>query len=224
MTEVKHTVEQLQKAGIGQYQLVGPGIYGWEKKQAMYKAEKAWTMFSTLRNKHKSIMKMPNGYVDTEGANKAAQAELDDLLLRRARGENVIMVGDAVPHIAETKPDEIDPDIMESLPETASPLEVIQYVFDNLDNREADPRKAPSRGAYYYLKQVQESKDNQAEFIKSVWSKTIPSKAQIENDSKRNDDNRSNIELLERFEAEMEGDASSEVPLLCLDLEEAPGS
>lgn len=80
---------------------------------------------------------------------------------------------------------------------TVSHLNSVRWVFDNIRNGQAKRASCPSPGAWGLLKWA---KDNQDEFYKAVWSKTLPSRQQIEASEKGSDDGRAVLAALDRAE------------------------
>jgi hypothetical protein len=83
-----------------------------------------------------------------------------------------------------------------------STVQSIQFAFDyaGLPPAEILPDEVPSLGALRLLKWASESESNYGEFIKSIWSKTIPNKAEIERGGRFTDDGREQFALLDEFE------------------------
>jgi hypothetical protein len=88
------------------------------------------------------------------------------------------------------------------LSKTCSTLQSVTWVFDNagVEPSRIDPTSVPSKGSLRMLKWVQTSDSNYNEFIRSIWSKTIPSKTEIERAGRFSDDGRTQIALLDEFE------------------------
>ena len=88
------------------------------------------------------------------------------------------------------------------LSKTCSTIQSVQWVFDyaGVEPSQIDPACVPSKGSLRMLKWVQASDSNYNEFIKSIWSKTIPSKTEIERAGRFSDDGRTQIALLDEFE------------------------
>ena len=88
------------------------------------------------------------------------------------------------------------------LSKTCSTIHSVQWVYEQaiLSPSQIDPASVPSKGALRMLMWVQASDSNYNEFIKSIWSKTIPSKTEIERAGRFSDDGRTQIALLDEFE------------------------
>jgi hypothetical protein len=218
MSGIAYTYDELVAAGVGKY--IPTRTAGYDQKKKAYSKEKVWQHFARLRDEYRLKFTDATGYVDQEMANKTAQAETDNLLLKRAEGKAVALPNDD-PEPTEPDGDEflLPAELFEKPDVPLDPLQIIDYVFDNIGIKDVKPEDAPSAGAYAYLKHVQQGPERMADFYKSVWSKTIPSKSLIEDVRNQNDDGRSNFELLERLEAEMGEDGSGEIPVLLRDLE-----
>ena len=63
------------------------------------------------------------------------------------------------------------------------------------------------------LRWAQANEVNKAEFIKSIWSKLIPSKAELENQARYADDGSKQIELAQRILARIESQAADDAEL-----------
>jgi len=203
--------------GIGKY--CGTRTGAWDKKKKFYQKESVWELFSGKRGLYRDTFTDHTGYINHEMANRVAQAEIDKILFNRARGGDKIAAAEA----ADTS-DEFFVDASQ-FKQTDGPLDnlgVIDWVFNHIKIKDVDPATAPCPGAYFLLQRLQSDNDALDDFYKTVWPKTIPSRSVIEDARRKNDDGRSNTDLLNSLEAEMEDDVTSEIPLLCLDLEETP--
>lgn len=224
---ISFSAAEMKAAGVGKY--IENRTAEWDKKKRIYEKERVWDYFDGSRTQYRRQFTDETGWVDNDLANRTAQKETDILLLRRARGEVVVMPDQSVDEaVEETKAGVdglYDRSRFEHCEKNVSPLEVIDYVFNNIDIRDPRPEDAPSPGAFFYLKHVQMGSENRQDFYKTMYSKTVPSKSLIEDARKRNDDGRSNLDLLETLTAEMghDADGDAEVPLLCVAIEDEPG-
>jgi len=94
----------------------------------------------------------------------------------------------------------------------AGEREVAQWVFNNAITpfESLDPLDVPSLGALQLLRWVQTSTTNYTEFIRSIWSKMLPNKSQLDLENRFNDDGRKQFQLLEEFERSLnEGSAAA---------------
>lgn len=84
----------------------------------------------------------------------------------------------------------------------AGEREVAQWVFNNaLVPLEAlDPVSVPSLGALKLLQWVKTSGANYTEFVRSIWSKMLPNKSQLDLENRFNDDGRKQLQMLDEFE------------------------
>lgn len=80
---------------------------------------------------------------------------------------------------------------------------VAQWVFDNMEvsASEITCEGIPSAGAVGLLRWCREDVKNRGEFYKTIWSKTLPSKTEIDATSRFNDDGREVLGVLDRVEA-----------------------
>lgn len=89
---------------------------------------------------------------------------------------------------------------------TTGAVATVQWVFDyaGVDVKTIDPDSVVSMGALKMLRWVQTSEANYTEFIKSIWSRTIPAKSQLDAESRYADDGRKQFALLDQFEQSLE--------------------
>lgn len=90
--------------------------------------------------------------------------------------------------------------------QSAGAYEVAAWVFNNAKNDwpDIDAANVPSRGAIRLLEWVTKCDTNYSNFVRSIWSKTIPTKSTIESESNRHtDDGRQQVEMLEGFAADL---------------------
>lgn len=91
----------------------------------------------------------------------------------------------------------------------ANPLEIVQWVFDHIDVDEATPDMAPSPGAWSLLVEVRANKSLKADFYKTIWAKTLPSRSQLEIQEAFKDDGRRQIALIDQIRGLEEDDAEA---------------
>ncbi len=77
--------------------------------------------------------------------------------------------------------------------------EMVMWVFDNMDISDVTPEMAPSAGAWSYLMQLRKDKKMRSDFYSGSLMKLLPSKSQMEMETKFNDDGREQIDLIERI-------------------------
>lgn len=84
------------------------------------------------------------------------------------------------------------------------PYDMVQWVFEHagINPGSLDPGEVPSAGALRYLQLVQESNVAYAEFMKTLYSKTIPDKRQLDYEAKQREDGTAQLKLLDQFDAE----------------------
>ncbi len=95
---------------------------------------------------------------------------------------------------------------------TCSTFQSILWIFDNAGKSptEIEPDEVPSLGTLMHLKLVQRSDADYGEFLKNIWSKTIPSKTEVDRGGRFFDDGRTELKLLDEFEAELKAQAEAE--------------
>ena len=82
---------------------------------------------------------------------------------------------------------------------TASARQIVQWVFDNIDVENTKPHDAPSAGAWSFLQRVRTYPDLLKEFYRSIWSRMLPNKSEIEALEKFEDDGRDQIHLIDQI-------------------------
>ena len=83
----------------------------------------------------------------------------------------------------------------------ASPRKVVEWVFDNLLLDDLKPDDAPSPGAWALLQDLKKYPDLRKEFYRSIWSKLLPTKTELDAAERFSDDGREQIKLIERVRA-----------------------
>lgn len=201
------TEQDLRDRGVGK--IIQPRDYGWDTKARTYREEDVWKTFSALRSAYRVVCTDDTGWVDNPPANKMSQKQIDTYLLRRAKGEPVSL---PLPygHVPKVKgSSDKDTGLLDKAEfgeNLNKPMKLIDdwgWVYNNLAIEDIQPSDAPNPGAYKYLKWVQEKSENMVDFYKTVLPKIAPTRSQIENMNKRNDDGRSNTDLLSRLSAEI---------------------
>ena len=98
------------------------------------------------------------------------------------------------------------------LKRTCSTVQSIQWVYDNAGTAPAaiKPEEVPSHGSLRMLAWVQRSDADYGEFIRNIWSKTIPSKTEIERGGRFHDDGRELFSMLDDFEESLKQQAAAE--------------
>lgn len=89
--------------------------------------------------------------------------------------------------------------------------QIAEWVFNHhlVPLHEIAADDVPSMGALSLLKWVRSSPANYSEFIRSIWSKMLPTRSQIETEGRFADDGRKQFSLLSEFEASLlEGEAN----------------
>jgi hypothetical protein len=197
------TVDELVKAGCGKY--VENRTPGWDKKKQLYMDAGIWVYFNRLRNEYKiKFTNAATGIVDTNTANRSTQAEVDAQLIKRARGEVVALPGEKPEPTEESKDtsDEYLVDI-EHFGDMDGDIDLradLMYVYKNIDVKNPDPKKAPSSGAYAYLKHVQTAEGGRMDFYNKQLPKILPK--ETDKNLSYHDDMREQFKILERLTAE----------------------
>lgn len=85
------------------------------------------------------------------------------------------------------------------------PYEVVQWIFEyaGIPPELISSDEVPSAGALRYLQLCQEQTAVYAEFIRSLYAKTIPDKKQMEHEAKQRDDGRPQLRMLDAFDEEL---------------------
>lgn len=82
--------------------------------------------------------------------------------------------------------------------------EAVNWVADSIERSGVTADDAPSATAWMLLKWCKASEANKRDFITGIWAKLIPSKSELENQSRYRDDGSTQIELAERILARIE--------------------
>lgn len=84
----------------------------------------------------------------------------------------------------------------------------VAWVAENLGNKRARAKDAPSGTAWNLLKWANGNETNKSEFIKGLLSKLMPSTKELDNQARYSDDGSKEIELAERILARMAENAA----------------
>lgn len=97
----------------------------------------------------------------------------------------------------------------------ASVREAAQWAFNNsrVELDSIDPGEVPSRGALGLLVWVQATPANYSHFISTIWAKLLPSKSQLDAESRLADDGRAILAMLDEFEASRAAEAAARAEL-----------
>ena len=197
----------------------------WEAKRSFYKSENVWVQFVAIKSRFQRIFTDGTGYVNHERAHSSAQAEMDCILSRKKEGENIqLVMGDADPG----RPGHLDGGgsgggreaekdgffVPASRFEGMDTLEYDSYditrsylwVFHHLGVSDVRPEDAPDPGTYLMWNLTRSDNDRIWEFMRTVMTKLLPSKQQIEDRRKLHDDGSEILGTLERIEREVAGD------------------
>jgi hypothetical protein len=108
-------------------------------------------------------------------------------------------VPDNVPSIVSRETSEVNAVAIDNIKKN-NPVEIIDWIFEHLGNKEITEEEAPSIGAYNWLKTLQKSDDLKMEFYHDIWPKRIPSKSKFdEMIDKMGDDGRNQFDVLNRI-------------------------
>jgi len=150
--------------------------------------------------------------------------QIDTYLLKRAEGKDVsvpVPVEDAEYLANSSKAKKKDSEPTESVLSSflhdkadygdagkaeIDPIRDITWIYNNLAVKDVEPSDAPSPGAYAQLKFIQSDDSNLVDFFTKVYPRLIPSKSQVENLTKFNDDGREHFELLDKLSGEVGSD------------------
>lgn len=80
-----------------------------------------------------------------------------------------------------------------------SEVDVLRWCFENVDAVDVTPESAPSAGAWSLLQRLRKDPEMLDTFYKTVWTKLLPSKAQLEGEKRLSDDGREQIELCDKL-------------------------
>lgn len=209
-----YSTQELVDRRIGKF--IGNREYGWDVKRQTYKDEKVFTAFTKLRASLRPLVTDDNDYVYNEVADKVAQRMIDTFLMRRAKGQDVEVPQPVAPmKVIEDQQKQAEQSAVDFLADSSEfenvdadmdPVRDLTWIYNHVAIRDVSPSEAPSPGAYAHLKFIQKNDDNMVDFFTKVYPRIIPSKSQIENLGKFNDDGRSNLDLLSQLQAEIEAD------------------
>jgi len=78
-------------------------------------------------------------------------------------------------------------------------LEILRWVFENMEVRGILPKDAPSPGAYALLKHCRNNVQTKTKFYSDMWSRTIPTKSRLDEEQRKVDDGDKCIMTLDRI-------------------------
>lgn len=93
---------------------------------------------------------------------------------------------------------------------TCASIETISWVASQLRRQAPDVASAPSEAALALLQWATSSPVARAEFWKNLWSRTLPTRAEIENQARYADDGSTEIELAQRIMARLEAQTAED--------------
>jgi hypothetical protein len=202
----KYTHEQLKEAGIGT--ALKTRSREWTKKKQIYCELGLWDEYVRIREGYREkFCDKETGEGDHALANRTAQHDIDKMIRKMLNGEQVPVGRD----LKSSKPARKEDDRFvpaEELPEFNGELnlrEDFMWVYQNLLIEDPDYKSAPSPGAAAYLKHCRKNSDNMAEFYNKNLPKILPKETDKAKDY--HDDGRPTIELIERLQAEGQGDS-----------------
>jgi hypothetical protein len=93
----------------------------------------------------------------------------------------------------------------------AGTREIADWVFNNSDSHPGgiDADKVPCRGAVRLLRSIQDSAANYQEFIRTLWSKTMPTKSQLDHEGRATDGSKRVLSRMLQFEQSLRGTATA---------------
>lgn len=208
------TEQDLRNMGVGKIRQ--PREYGWEDKRRCYVKEDVWGAFVKLRSGYRICVTDETGYVQHELANRMAQKQIDTYLLSRVLGKPVSLPQPYgfIPKAKSSEPTKLyDIKDFGELPKRVDLIRDWTWVYNHLDIMGVVPEDAPSPGAYGNLLWVQKNEKNREDFFVKILPKLAPSRSQMEDADKFDDDGRTNFKLLDRLSAEVKA-GEGDVPLL----------
>jgi len=189
--------EAMRELGCGKF-IENRTVEWGRKREELYKAEGVWKHFVKRREHYRGL------FGTASLANKAAQAEIDTYLLKGSAGELVSLPAEDGGELEEEVGDFFHNRAEFGEDGEMNPVRDLTWIYNNIAIRDVKPADAPSAGAYAHLKFIQKKDANMVDFFTKVYPRIIPSKSQIENLSKFNDDGREHTELLDRLLTESE--------------------
>lgn len=102
----------------------------------------------------------------------------------------------------DTSPLDVDDDAANG--RTCPSIETIMWVASQLRKKSPDLASVPSETALALLEWTRSSPVCRAEFWKNLWSRTLPTRGEIEQGGRYADDGSKQIELAERIKARLE--------------------
>lgn len=84
-----------------------------------------------------------------------------------------------------------------------NPRLAVQWIFQNMGNKQVREEDAPDPGTFTWLKRLQSNVELQDEFYRHTYSKLLPSKAQLDREEVNLDETAGVLELIERVSKEM---------------------
>lgn len=107
----------------------------------------------------------------------------------------------------KSKPKRKPPVKVESVPAdvfadrpSVSARKVVQWVFNSIDLDDLKPEDAPSAGAWSLLMRLRRYPDLLKEFYRTIWSKMLPTRSEIERTERFEDDGREQLDIIDKLE------------------------
>jgi hypothetical protein len=205
------TEMDLIKAGVGKFR--ASRMPGYDEKKAFYTQEGLWKEFCRLRQMYRDKLTHPvTGYVENDKASEMAQVEIDAILFRRVRGQEVsaAVIADKSDEMLRPAEEFVKTAETTMFPsekkEAVDTLDIIRWIYDNIGVKDVRPSDAPTPGAYQHLMTVRNDGDALTDFYKTIWPKTFTK--DDGKDAKYNDDGRAVIELIRRLQKQNAGAAA----------------
>ncbi len=108
-------------------------------------------------------------------------------------------------HAVDAAVDDLDFDDDGDATSSCSTARSVEWVADNITNKAVVVSDAPSPCAWGLLKWAKSGPVSRAEFYKNIWSKTLPTRQELDNAARYSDDGSQQIELAQRILARIEG-------------------
>jgi hypothetical protein len=83
---------------------------------------------------------------------------------------------------------------------SATPREIVNWVFENVDVIDCEPADAPSAGAWALLRRLRSDGRLLTEFYRSIWTKVLPSRSELDDMEAVDDDGREVRQAISRLE------------------------
>lgn len=182
---IAFTVADMKAAGVGRFVPARNGDVAWGAKKRIYEGERVWGYYNGARERYKVTFTTADGFIDQAKANEVAQAEIDNLILKRAGGIAVVLPGQK--EEVEKKEDAATKDVFAGKQE-ASYAESMWWIYRNLKIDGVKPEDCPDSGTWGYYQMLLGNPDAQAKFYETVFPKVagkeVDEKTMVEDDKR----------------------------------------